>query len=159
MGGRRTARAVVLTWELLAEEKDQRTMWVDCEDKNRQEQGTGPGKLTSVLSAGLNGSSCFARVPCCRLTQSGFRVSLFFCSSVRRRIIMPRKGWRAVERPAGWYEEIREPRPPSVQWPRATQGFSSVSVNLSILRTIRGAAFQLLRLKNKLRGKVLENRR
>ena len=32
---------------------------------------------------------------------------------------MPRKGWRAVETPAGWYEVIRGPRPPSVKWPMA----------------------------------------
>ena len=35
---------------------------------------------------------------------------------------MPRRGWRAVEAPAGWFEVIRGPRPPSVSWPRATQG-------------------------------------
>ena len=32
---------------------------------------------------------------------------------------MPRRGWRAVETPAGWYEVIRGPRPSSVKWPVA----------------------------------------
>ena len=45
-------------------------------------------------------------------------MTFFFCSSVRRRI-MPRKKWRAVEAPAGWYEVIRGPRPSSVKWPMA----------------------------------------
>ena len=30
---------------------------------------------------------------------------------------MPRRGWSAVPTPAGWFEVIRGPRPPSVQWP------------------------------------------
>ena len=31
---------------------------------------------------------------------------------------MGRRGWSAVSTPAGWYEVIRAPRPPSVQWPK-----------------------------------------
>ena len=31
---------------------------------------------------------------------------------------MVRRGWSAVATPAGWYEIIRGPRPPSVQWPK-----------------------------------------
>ena len=30
---------------------------------------------------------------------------------------MPRRGWTAIETPCGWFEVIRGPRPPSVQWP------------------------------------------
>ena len=30
---------------------------------------------------------------------------------------MPRKGWSVMPTPAGWFEVIRGPRPPSVQWP------------------------------------------
>ena len=40
-----------------------------------------------------------------------------FAFSVRR-IFMVRRGWSAVATPAGWYEIIRGPRPPSVQWPK-----------------------------------------
>ena len=50
---------------------------------------------------------------------------------------MPRRGWRAVGAPAGWYEVIRGPRPPSVSWLAQRRG-----VNLSILRAIRGAVLQ-----------------
>ena len=32
---------------------------------------------------------------------------------------MPRKGWSVMPTPAGWFEVIRGPRPPSVQWPPA----------------------------------------
>ena len=34
-------------------------------------------------------------------------------------VLMPRRGWRAVEVPEGWLQVIRGPRPASVQWPRA----------------------------------------
>ena len=43
----------------------------------------------------------------------------FLQSSVRRRISVPRKGWWFAEAPAGWFEVIRGPRPPSVKWPNA----------------------------------------
>ena len=35
---------------------------------------------------------------------------------------MPRRGWSSVATPSGWYEVIRGPRPPSVQWPLAAKG-------------------------------------
>ena len=35
---------------------------------------------------------------------------------------MVRRGWRSVATPSGWYEVIRGPRPPSVQWPLAPKG-------------------------------------
>ena len=41
--------------------------------------------------------------------------SLLLLSQVRR-FSMGRRGWSAVSTPAGWYEVIRGPRPPSVQW-------------------------------------------
>ena len=31
---------------------------------------------------------------------------------------MVRKGWSAFPTPSGWYNVVRGPRPPSVQWPR-----------------------------------------
>ena len=35
---------------------------------------------------------------------------------------MVRRGWSAIPAPAGWYEIIRGPRPPSVQWPKKGKG-------------------------------------
>ena len=35
---------------------------------------------------------------------------------------MPRRGWTAIATPSGWYDVIRGPRPPSVQWPVSTKG-------------------------------------
>ena len=35
---------------------------------------------------------------------------------------MPRRGWSAIATPSGWFEVIRGPRPPSVQWPLASKG-------------------------------------
>ena len=35
---------------------------------------------------------------------------------------MPRRGWSTLERPAGWLQVIRGPRPPAVQWPKASRG-------------------------------------
>ena len=35
---------------------------------------------------------------------------------------MPRRGWSSIATPNGWYEVIRGPRPPSVQWPLAPKG-------------------------------------
>ena len=35
---------------------------------------------------------------------------------------MPRRGWSSITTPSGWYEVIRGPRPPSVQWPLAPKG-------------------------------------
>lgn len=35
---------------------------------------------------------------------------------------MPRRGWTALETPSGWFEVIRGPRPPSVQWPVVSLG-------------------------------------
>ena len=35
---------------------------------------------------------------------------------------MPRRGWSSIATPSGWYEVIRGPRPPSVQWPLASKG-------------------------------------
>ena len=47
-----------------------------------------------------------------------------FCSQVSRGT-MPRRGWSAFPIPSGWYDVIRGPRPPSVQWPRRQQWPSS----------------------------------
>ena len=35
---------------------------------------------------------------------------------------MPRRGWSSIPTPSGWYEVIRGPRPPSVQWPHVSKG-------------------------------------
>ena len=35
---------------------------------------------------------------------------------------MPRRGWSAISTPSGWFEVIRGPRPPAVQWPLASKG-------------------------------------
>ena len=35
---------------------------------------------------------------------------------------MPRRGWSTIATPGGWFEVIRGPRPPSVQWPVAAKG-------------------------------------
>ena len=35
---------------------------------------------------------------------------------------MPRRGWTAIATPSGWYDVIRGPQPPSVQWPVSTKG-------------------------------------
>ena len=55
-----------------------------------------------------------------RAGKAGFLV-FSFCILVRRRS-MPRRGWSAIATPSGWYEVIRGPRPPSVQWPLASNG-------------------------------------
>ena len=34
---------------------------------------------------------------------------------------MVRKGWSAIATPSRWYNVVRGPRPPSVQWPRHQQ--------------------------------------
>ena len=34
---------------------------------------------------------------------------------------MPRRGWSTLEVPAGWLQVIRGPRPPAVQWPKASR--------------------------------------
>ena len=39
-------------------------------------------------------------------------------------VLMPRRGWRAVEVPEGWLKVIRGPRPASAQWPRAAQNLN-----------------------------------
>ena len=48
-------------------------------------------------------------------------MSFLFAFSVRR-IPMVRRGWSAIPAPSGWYEIIRGPRPPSVQWPKKGKG-------------------------------------
>ena len=35
---------------------------------------------------------------------------------------MPRRGWSSLPVPDGWFEVIRGPRPPSVQWPHQQKG-------------------------------------
>ena len=44
-----------------------------------------------------------------------------FCVFVSRGC-MPRTGWSSLPVPDGWFEVIRGPRPPSVQWPRQEKG-------------------------------------
>ena len=41
----------------------------------------------------------------------------FSFASWQAAVFMPRKGWSVMPTPAGWFEVIRGPRPPSVQWP------------------------------------------
>ena len=47
---------------------------------------------------------------------------LSFVALVSRTQFMPRRGWSSIATPSGWYEVIRESRPPSVQWPLAPKG-------------------------------------
>ena len=35
---------------------------------------------------------------------------------------MPRRGWSVIATPSGWFEVIRGPRPPAVQWPIVSKG-------------------------------------
>ena len=57
----------------------------------------------------LSNDALITRVP---------RLISFFCSLIRR-FVMCRKGWNTVATSAGWFEVIRGPHPPSVQWPKA----------------------------------------
>ena len=41
---------------------------------------------------------------------------------------MGRKGWSSVATPAGWFEVIRGPRPPSVQWPKGNGKFDDTGL-------------------------------
>ena len=54
-----------------------------------------------------------------RVSRQGIVVS--FASLLRRNFLMVRKGWSAIATPSGWYNVVRGPRPPSVQWPRHQQ--------------------------------------
>ena len=53
-------------------------------------------------------SHCFSVLKSC-----GFS----FCI-LTRRSVMPRKGWSAMETPAGWYQVLRDPRPKLEEWPQ-----------------------------------------
>ena len=35
---------------------------------------------------------------------------------------LPRRGWSVIATPSGWFEVIRGPRPPAVQWPIVSKG-------------------------------------
>ena len=39
----------------------------------------------------------------------------------RRQTSTGRRGWQAIEVPQGWFNVVRDPRPPSVRWPNARQ--------------------------------------
>ena len=39
-----------------------------------------------------------------------------------RRFVMVRRGWSAIAAPAGWYQVIRGPRPPTVDWSTQPKG-------------------------------------
>ena len=54
-----------------------------------------------------------------RVSRQGIVVS--FASLLRRNFLMVRKGCSAIATPSGWYNVVRGPRPPSVQWPRYQQ--------------------------------------
>ena len=41
---------------------------------------------------------------------------------------MVRRGWSAIPAPSGWYEVIRGPRPPSVQWPKGNGKFDDTGL-------------------------------
>ena len=68
------------------------------------------------------GSSHFSQSGCDAVSRPVQEVPLFvFCVFVSRGC-MPRKGWSTLEVPAGWLQVIRGPRPPAVQWPKASRG-------------------------------------
>ena len=61
-------------------------------------------------------------ISCSKSTLLPRVVSACFCCSFAsrvRRCFMPRKGWRTVQVPDGWLQELRGPRPPSVKWSKA----------------------------------------
>ena len=63
-------------------------------------------------------------IPCSNVVLCARRVLFVSCSLVRRRS-MPRRGWSSLPVPDGWFEVIRGPRPPSVQWPHQQKGKSN----------------------------------
>ena len=74
-------------------------------------------RAVAMLAQGF-GSSHFAKVPhCFSVWVSWVFFVLFSFASQESCGFMPRKGWSVMPTPAGWFEVIRGPRPPSVQWP------------------------------------------
>ena len=74
-------------------------------------------KFLSVYVGDIShfGSRLFSLQRC--IDHACTEVDFIFCSLIRR-FVMCRKGWNTVATPAGWFEVIRGPRPPSVQWPK-----------------------------------------